>query len=242
MAPGTSISSIVGGSLQFAGQNWITVMSAIGQGVELIPVAELERGTAGYAEWLVAADSSFQSIEDLDGAKVGVVATPGNCDLIPLAALAESGLDVNPQFLNIAVPDMPGTLERGDIDAACVPEPTLSAMKASGNFRSVYDLFSGAYLDFPVSGVFASAEFASTNPNTVAAVQRALARANAMIQENEQLVRDIVPQYTPVPPEAANVMTLPSYPDTDFKALQAAVRLVEGAGLASGLQVPGVTD
>lgn len=242
MAPGSSVPSIVGGSLDFAGQNWLAIGLAINQGVELQPVAELERGTPEYAEFLVPADSPITSLEDLDGAKVGVVNTPGNCDLIAQAVLRSQDSEVTPEYVNLAVPDMAGTLQRGGVAAACVPEPTLSAMKASGDFRSVFDLFSDDYEDFPVSGVFTSQEFAEANPNTVDAVQRALERANALIQEDEQVVRQAVPQFTSVPAEAADAMVLPTFPETDFSSLSAVVDLLDESGLASGVEFPATDE
>ena len=243
MGPGTTVPAVVGGTVQFSGNTWLAVVQAEAQGIDLVNVAELERGVPGYAEFVVASGSSVQSLADLDGAVIGVPESPGNCDLAALAVEQEENLGASFEFIALPVPDMPGAVARGDVDAACVPEPILGGMKASGDFRPVFDVFAGNYDDFPVSGVFTTAEFAAENPNTVAAVQRALAAAKDLAQADEQVIRDAILEYTPAPPAAVAGMTLPSYPDDDFTTISAAIALLEATGqIDPGLVIEGVND
>ncbi|WP_104177537.1 ABC transporter substrate-binding protein [Cryobacterium sp. Y50] len=240
MSPGGAIPAVLGGSLDVVGVNWVGYLQAVSQGIEISAVAEADRGGPGYAEIMVLEDSPIKTLADLDGKKVGVVVTPGNCDQIPLAALANSGSDAQPDFVTIAIPDMPGNVQRGGIDAACVPEPTLSAMKAAGGFRSINDLFSGDYEQFPIVGFTTSEKYASANPNTVAAVKRALQKATDLARTDPDIVRVAILQYTQIPEAAAANMTLPSYPEeSDFSKLQIVVDVLGDTGLVPNATIPG---
>lgn len=240
MSSGGAVPGVVGGSLDIAGINWISFLLAVNRGIELQAVAEADRGGPGYAEFLVQADSDIQSLEDLVGQKVGVVATPGNCDVIPIDALQKDGVDGRPNFVNLAIPDMPATIDRGGVASACVPEPMLSAAEASGDFRSVFDLFSGEYDGFPIVGYSTSTTFAKANPNTIGAVQRGLAKAVALINRDPGVVRDVLPTYTQIKPEQAKTITLPTYPErTDLARLNGVADLMERIGLVQGeVEVP----
>jgi NitT/TauT family transport system substrate-binding protein len=233
ISPGGAVPAVVGGSMQIAGINWISFLLAVNRNIDLQVVAEADRGTPGYAEFLVKKDSDIKGLEDLGGQKVGVVSTPGNCDVIPLDALQKQGAERKPEFVNLAIPDMPATIERGGVASACVPEPTLSA--ASADLRSVFDVFSGEYEGFPIVGYSTSGKFAEANPNTIGAVRRALAKASALINKDPDVVREILPTYTKITPEQAATITLPTYPEEldverirEVAALMERIKLVEG--------------
>src|SRR5690606_17763915 len=135
-AAGGALSGVVGGTYQFAGVNWVSFVLAVNEGLEVEPVIELERGVPHYAELLVSAECEFETLADLTGEDVAVVAAPGNCDVIPIDALQQEGITEQPNFVTLSVPDMPGAVQRGDVAAACVPEPLLGDVLGSGDFRS----------------------------------------------------------------------------------------------------------
>lgn len=236
----TNMSNLLNGTLSITGVNWIQYGQATSKGIELVPVTQSDLGTPGYAEIMVWKDSPAKGLEDLGGKTVGVVATPGNCDQIPLAKIAAKGSSAEPKFVNIAIPEMAGQLERGGIDAACVPEPTLSALKATGNFRSIDDLFSGDYENFPIVGFSTSKQFAEQNPNTVRAVTRAITKAMDFISANPDAVRKALPQYTQIPEQAANVMVLPKYatPPTDLSNLDIVAQVLKSTKLVPDAKFP----
>jgi NitT/TauT family transport system substrate-binding protein len=235
MSPGGAVPGVVGGSLDVAGVNWISFLLAVNRGIDLQVVAEADRGVPGYAELMVKKDSEARDLEGLVGQKVGVVSTPGNCDVIPLDKLKKDGVDGKPQFVNLAIPDMPATVQRDGVGSACMPEPTLTAAEESGDFRSVFDLFSGEYEGFPIVGYSTSAKFADANPNTIGAVRRGLEKATAMIDENPDAVRRVLPTYTKITPEQAETITLPTYPQQfDAERLRGLADLMERIGLVQG--------
>lgn len=237
--PSTGLGPLLNQSRHLQGVNWIQFVTSVNQDVPIVGVAPADVGTPGYAEIMVAEDSPYQSLADLDGKKSATVNTPGNCDLIPLAALAKEGETAQPNFVNLAIPEMPAQLARGGVDAACVPEPTLSSVKAEGGFRSVSDIFSGEYEGFPVTGFSASKAFVEANPNTVAAFQRALAKARTDASDDESVVRDALKEYTEIPEAAIEKMVLPRYVETlTEEDLQQVVDVVRDSGLNPEATLP----
>lgn len=237
--PTSGLGPLLNQSITVQGVNWIQFVTSVSQGVPIVGISGADVGGPGYAEFMVKKDSPYQTLADLDGKKVAAVVTPGNCDLIPLAQLAEKGSSAKPNFVNLAIPDMAAQLANGGIDAACVPEPTLSALKAQGGFRSIGDLFSGTAEGFPVVGFSTSKAFASANPNTVAALQRALAKARALAASDDSVVRAALKEYTKIPGAAIDKMVLPKFVKTvTMDDLKRVVDVVRKSGLNPKASIP----
>ena len=208
------VAALVGGDFDIAGITWPAFLVAYNRGIPLVPVSEADRGTPGNANFLVKADSPYQKPADLLGKKVGVVTVGGVCDFILNDHLRSQNLDYKTiSYTPIGVPDMAPTLLRGGIDAACVPEPLLTAVKAQGGVRPVMDLFTGEYKDWPLVGFPVTEKFSQTNTNTVAALKRALAKALKFAHDNPGKIRETFPTYTTLKPEQTARITLSFTPE-----------------------------
>ncbi len=216
------VAGIVGGDFDTGGVTWTSFLVATNRGVPLVPLSEADRGTPGQALFMVRNDSPIKSMEDLIGKKIAVVTVGGACDLILNDVLHSSGLDYKSiGYTVMGVPDMAPTLLRGGVDAACIPEPLLSAVRAEGGLRSVFDLFSGPYDQFPLVGFPVTQRFAESNPNTVAALRRALAKGLKFAHENPDKLRDVYPTFTSLKPELARQIVLSYTPEaSDFTLLK----------------------
>ena len=236
----TNIPSLINGQYVSTGVNWIQYGQVSSQGIELVPISGLTEGTPGYAEFLVRADSDIETIADLSGRTVAVVAFPGNCDQIQIAALTDEGVDTLPEYVNLPIPDMGAQIASGGVDAACVPEPALSGLMASGEFRSVSDLFTGQYEGFPVTGLSTTAEYAAENPGTVGAIQRALVKASEFIASTDDAIVEALPTYTSLTPEIAGSMVLPDYPadPIDLSGLSIVAQVLQATGLVAEPDFP----
>jgi NitT/TauT family transport system substrate-binding protein len=161
-------------------------------------------------------------MEDLVGKKIAVVTVGGACDLILNDVLNKKGLNYKSiGYIVMGVPDMAPTVLRDGVDAACIPEPLLSVAQAQGGLRSVFDLFSGEYDRFPLVGFPVTQKFAETNPNTVAALRRALAKGLAFAHNNPDKLRDIYPTFTSLKPPLAGKIVLSYTPEkSDFTELK----------------------
>jgi NitT/TauT family transport system substrate-binding protein len=232
----TSVSGLVGGDFQVSGVNWLAFITAINRKIDLLALGEADRGGPGYAAFVVKADSAIQKPADLIGKKVAVVAVNGNCDILLNETLRQLKLDFKSvRYVSLPIPDMGGNIARGGVDAACVPEPLLSAMKAQGGARLVMDLFTGVGDGFPITGFAVTADFVKKNPNTAAALQRALDKGRALASSNPEKVRAALPTYTTLKPEQTKNLVLPTYPvKSDVKALQRNADLMKTFGLLQG--------
>jgi NitT/TauT family transport system substrate-binding protein len=208
------IAGIVGGDFDTGGVTWTAFLLATNRGIPLIPLSEADRGSKGQALFMVKDDSPIKTMEDLVGKKIGVVTVGGACDLILNDVLRAKSLNYKSiGYTVMGVPDMAPTVLRGGVDAACIPEPLLSVVQGQGGLRSVFDLFSGDYDRFPLVGFPVTQKFAETNPNTVAALQRALAKGLAFAHNNQDKLRDIYPTFTTLQPALAQKIVLSYTPE-----------------------------
>ena len=223
------VAGIVGGDFDTGGVTWTAFLLATNRGVPLLPLSEADRGAQGQALFMVKNDSPIKQTEDLIGRKIAVVTVGGACDLILNDVLHKKGLDYKSiGYTVMGVPDMAPTVLRGGVDAACIPEPLLSVVQAQGGVRSVFDLFAGEYDRFPLVGFPVTQKFAESNPNTVAALGRALAKGLAFAHNNPDKLRDIYPTFTTLKPELARKIVLSYTPEkSDFTQLKKIADLMD---------------
>jgi NitT/TauT family transport system substrate-binding protein len=230
------VAGIVGGDFDTGGVTWTAFLLATNRGVPLLPLSEADRGAQGQALFMVRNDSPIKTMDDLVGKKIAVVTVGGACDLILNDVLHKKGLDYKSiGYTVMGVPDMAPTVLRGGVDAACIPEPLLSVVQAQGGLRSVFDLFSGEYDRFPLVGFPVTQKFAESNPNTVAALQRALAKGLKFAHENPDKLRDIYPTFTTLKPELARKIVLSYTPEkSDFTQLKTIGDLMDRLQMLTG--------
>jgi NitT/TauT family transport system substrate-binding protein len=241
MGGALSVAALVGGDFDIAGVTWTAFLLSYNRGIELVPVSEADRGVPGNAAYMVKADSPIKSTADLIGKKVGVVTIGGACDYVLNDDLRKKGVDYKKiSYTPIGVPDMAPTLLRGGIDAACIPEPILTAVKARGGLRPIMDIFTGEYEKLPIVGFSVTAKFAAANPNTVAALRRALEKGLKLGNQQPDKLREMYPTYTPLKLEDAKKIAL-SYtpPGSDFKEVKRVADLMDRLGvLPTKLKLP----
>ena len=237
------VAGIVGGDFDTGGVTWTAFLLATNRGVPLLPLSEADRGSQGQALFMVKDDSPIKRTEDLIGKKIAVVTVGGACDLILNDVLHKKGLDYKSiGYTVMGVPDMAPTVLRAGVDAACIPEPLLSVVQAQGGLRSVFDLFAGEYDRFPLVGFPVTQKFAESNPNTVVALQRALAKGLAFAHNNPDKLRDIYPTFTTLQPELARKIVLSYTPEkSDFTQLKKIADLMDRLQMLPGkTQLPDV--
>jgi NitT/TauT family transport system substrate-binding protein len=229
MGGASPVAQLVGGDLDIGGITWTAFLLAINRGIPLRPVSEADRGTPSQALFMVKNDSPIKSIPDLLGKKVAVVTVGGACDLILNDVLHKRALDYKSvRYTALGVPDMAPTLLRDGVDAACIPEPILTSVKAAGGLRPVMDLFSNEYDLWPLVGFPVTQKFADSHPNTVAALERALAKGLRFAHHNPDKLREIYPTFTTLKPEHAQKITLSYTPEkSDFTQLKRVADLMD---------------
>jgi NitT/TauT family transport system substrate-binding protein len=223
------VAGIIGGDFDTGGVTWTAFLVATNRGVPLLPLSEADRGAKGQSWFMVKEDSPIKSVEDFVGKKIAVVTVGGACDLILNDVLRAKGLEYKSiGYTVMPVPDMPPTLLRGGVDVACIPDPIRTVVLQQGGLRQVLDLFSGEYDRFPLVGFPVTQKFAESNPNTVAALQRALAKGLKFAHDNPEKLRAIYPTFTTIKPELADKIVLAYTPEkSDFTQLKTIADLMD---------------
>lgn len=234
-----AIPALVGGDLDMAYGNWVSFLLANQEGISLRAIADGVAAAPGFTEFLALPASGLEG--DPAGMAGAVVAlnTLNNIGELALrATLASAGIDPDDvQMTEIPFPDMTAVLERGDVDVIWASEPVPTIAKSSLDAVVVADSFVGEMDAFPVAGYQATAEFVEANPNTVAAFQRAMAAAVALIEADPSIVEEIVPTYTGLAADLAADIALPRY-GTSIQA--STLQRVHDALVEHGMLEPGL--
>ncbi|WP_166880432.1 ABC transporter substrate-binding protein [Salinibacterium sp. ZJ450] len=205
------VPAMIAGDIQASFATYPSFLLAQAGGIDINIVAEGVRGNEESNGVWVKADSGIDSINDLEGKKVAVNTLKNTGELTIKVLMDEAGVDVSKvQFQELPFPDMVPTLQSGGVDAIWVVEPFQTAAEASGA-KKLFANFSGPTDGVPLSGLGMTAEFVKANPNTVAAFIRAMEKANALLAENPDAAREIVPTYSSTTPELAAKLKLPKW-------------------------------
>jgi len=206
-----AVPAMIAGDMQAAFATYPSFLLAQSGGVGINIVAEGVRGNEESNGVYVKADSGINSIEDLEGKKVAVNTLKNTGELTIKVLMEEAGMDVSKvEFLELPFPDMVPTLQSGGVDAVWLVEPFQTAANEAGA-KKLFANFSGPTAGVPLSGLGMTAEFVKANPNTTAAFIRALEKANALLAENPDAAREIVPTYSKTTPELAAKIKLPEW-------------------------------
>jgi NitT/TauT family transport system substrate-binding protein len=181
--------------------------------INLRIVADAFQSAPGTHVILVAKDSPIHSIKDLTGKKVGVNVKHNLSSLMVQATLQPSGikLDDDKNFVPIPFPQMETALKTHSVDAVQAVEPFNTQLQKSIGARLITDLSQGPTVNFPVAGFATTQEFAKKNPKTVAAFQRAIAAAQALIADRK-ILEQVLPTYTKIDAATATTLHYGSYP------------------------------
>jgi NitT/TauT family transport system substrate-binding protein len=113
-------------------------------------------------------------------------------------------------LVEIGVPDMVAALETGNVDVIAVVEPFGTIARNTLDATLVVDMFSARLDNFPVAGYYVTEEWATANPNTLAAFNAAFAEATEIAVNEEGALAAIVTTYTSASPEAAAALNYPN--------------------------------
>lgn len=214
------IPAMVAGDVQVAFSNYVSLYLARSNNIDLRIVGEGVRAAPGFSGVMTMPDSPIKDAAGLAGKKVGVNTLNNIGSMIVMSTVKDAGADPKlVQFVEIPLPEMGPTLQRGDIDAAWVVEPFTTNLKTTLEAVSVADPYSGPTDKLPVAGYAVTGEFASKNPNTVAAFLRALTKAAADARDIAK-VAEVVPTYTQIKPDVAAKVTPPEYRDPKIETAQ----------------------
>lgn len=204
------VSAVVGGSLNFGFGATANLILAKSHQLPIQFVAQGDQAAASAsAAWsgiMVEASSGINSVADLAGKTIASNALQGENELALDSVLEANG--VNPSSVHVVAmpfPSMPAALAAGQVQAATVVEPFVSAIEAHGG-KMLSPLFEGMAPNLLVAGYFTTSSVIDTNPSLVKRFQTAINESLSFSAANPDVVRNVIPTYTSI--SAANAATL----------------------------------
>ncbi len=217
--------AVVSGDFQIGFSNTISLLIAASQG---LPVQIISQGVlAGeteeeaWADLLVLKDGPIQEPSDLEGKTIAVNTLKNICEVTIKASLEKEGVAVERlNFTEVPFPDMNAALEAGRVQGACVVEPFVSQGKA-GAARGINPFYVRTAPNLTVATYFTSSQYAEQNADVVDRFVRAMNRSLTYAQSHPDEVREVLLDYTEIPPEAAEAITLPIWrPDLNVPTIE----------------------
>jgi NitT/TauT family transport system substrate-binding protein len=217
--------AVVSGDFQIGFSNTISLLIAASQD---LPVEIISQGVlAGksekeaWADLLVLKDGPIKEPKDLEGKTIAVNTLKNICEVTIKASLEKEGVAVDKlEFAEVPFPDMNAALEAGRVDGACVVEPFVSQGKA-GEARGIDPFYVRTAPDLTVATYFTSSQYAQENGDVVDRFVEAMNKSLTYAESHPDEVRQVLLEYTEIPPEAAEQIKLPIWrPDLNEPTIE----------------------
>jgi NitT/TauT family transport system substrate-binding protein len=207
--------AVLSGDFQIGFSNTISLLIAASKD---LPVTIISQGVLGgkteeeaWADLLVLKDGPIKEPKDLEGKTIAVNTLKNICEVTIRKSLSDMGVDDSTlKWTEVPFPDMNAALEAERVDGACVVEPFMSQGKA-GKAKGIDPFYVNTAPDLTVATYFTSKQYMAENPEAVEAFTRAIKKSLDYAQQNPDAVRDILTEYTQIPPEAAANIKLPQW-------------------------------
>jgi len=217
--------AVSGGSMNIGVGNPLSVILAKDQGLEMqilsgysssLPEGEDITGVAANK------DAGIGSWADLAGKTVAVNTVNGQGDLTIKEAVSRAGGDPDAvNFVEMPFQDMPAQLDRGEIDAAWVPEPFLTQLVGGESTELVGYNYQETVPGLDTMVTFSSQKFVEENPEVVEDYEDAVAEALEFAQQNPERVQETIVSLLNMPEEVAGELRLEEFDaETDREELE----------------------
>jgi NitT/TauT family transport system substrate-binding protein len=165
--------------------------------------------TKDWGQLLVAGDSPVRQPADLEGRTIAVNALKSMPELCARIVLERAGADTeNIDFVEVPFPEMTQALEAGRVDAVASVEPFVTQAQAGGA-RSLGSYLAAIEPRMTVAVYFTTESYLEQSGDVVERFARAMNRSLEYAQAHPGEVRREVTEYTEIPPEVAESITLP---------------------------------
>lgn len=230
------VPGVVSGQFQFGFSNLTSLMIAQTKNVPIKVVANgvASTGRQGkdFGAVVVKGASPIRTAADLAGKKVSVNTLKNIGDTVTRQSVRKAGGDpAKIQFVEMPFPNMPAALDGGQVDAAWVVEPQLTAIKAAGG-REIASTYVDAAPDLTVAAYFASTELTGKNPDLVTRFTEAINESLAYADANPDAVRAVLADYTKIDEKVRADLVLPKWPT---RINEASVRTLATLGEQDGI-------
>jgi ABC-type nitrate/sulfonate/bicarbonate transport system substrate-binding protein len=192
------------------------------QPIKVFASLNFERHGGPVWTWMMASErSGVKSLKELAGKTVAINAIGGGCELLVKEHLAKAGLPISAvKLVTLPFPQMPGALELGNADAACIIEPFRTAISLGGKIKPV-TIAEAMLADLDqrgrmiLDGFFAHESWIKGNERAAAAFMRAYQAAqNDLAKHPAVFQKYLVDEFKMTPALAAAIPQLGELPTT----------------------------
>lgn len=167
-----------------------------------------------FAQLIAAQDSGIEDVTDLEGRRMASPTLSGVINMAVLYWAQQEGIDPDSiEGVQVPPPNHPDQLNAGQVDAVQALEPFASALQGQGH-TSLGNPFAAIKLPLATNFWVANGQWAEENPEAVDGFTAALEDARDFLEdseENEARAREVLQDYTGMPPEAAENVALPTF-------------------------------
>jgi NitT/TauT family transport system substrate-binding protein len=207
--------AVLSGDFQIGFSNTVSLLIAASKD---LPVTIISQGVLGgktedeaWANLLVLKNGPVKEPKDIEGKTIAVNTLSNICEVTIKASLTDMGVDVSTlKFTEVPFPDMNAALEANRVDGACVVEPFVSQGLA-GKAKGIDPFYVNTAPDLTVATYFTSKQYAEEKPDVVKRFVTAMEQSLEYAQSNPDAVRDVLAEYTQIPPEVAAKIKLPQW-------------------------------
>jgi NitT/TauT family transport system substrate-binding protein len=213
----TITSAILSGSLDIGLVDIISVASAHVHGLPVVYLAPAMINSEKIPTYgiIVRGDSTIREPKDLSG-KIVAVNGLKNVSQIPIAAWIDKngGDSTTVKWVEIGIPVMGATLERGTVDAISPNEPFFSEALKSGANRPIFMSHNAVAPAYLLSGWVTTRDWIAKNPDLARRFSASIREINDWTNKNPGPSAIILSKYTKVPVDDIEHMHRGAFPTT----------------------------
>ena len=197
----SGVQTIMAGRADIASQGSDEVVLGAAEGAEMVSIG----APSTAMDYVLVADKSIQSVQDLEGKAVGMSGPSGFDALLTRFSLEDAGLKDNAaRFVQIGgSPDRASALLSGQVDAATIFLEDWEELRQKADDLHLVQYMADIVSDFPATAYFAKRKFWQENDDVALALACANLQANAFLNSSEDKYVDYVLQVVPGATEEA---------------------------------------
>ncbi|MDR0882131.1 MAG: ABC transporter substrate-binding protein [Candidatus Adiutrix sp.] len=188
LAPGTNFEAITAGQIDASFGLLATLIQPLSNGLPIKITTGLH---TGCDKVLVPAGSSIKTAADFKGKRIGVPSLTSSPIMFAKRVLAAAGVKVGDkdsevEFIVFSNAELPLALEKGAVDSISANDPVASLAAHKNGLTILFDSAkTPPYNNQYCCAAYVSAKLAEADPDTAARYTRAMQKAAAWIQKNQ---------------------------------------------------------
>jgi NitT/TauT family transport system substrate-binding protein len=213
ITPSSLVAASISGQVDVATNSATALITAVVQGIPCkLIAAGSEYPTKGYMEILVRANSDIRRFRDLEGKNVATVGLRGLFHMATLNAVEKDGGDwTKVTALPIAQQDGAPALMAGRVDAVVLQEPFTTLAKLQSGIRSIGNPLALFDPRTTAGVMIACGDIFDKKKDLLNRFLRAWKRSVDFAQAHPKFTRTIIPKYSGLSQQVANLITVPTF-------------------------------